>query len=121
MSLGTMHPEVLTAIIAGFSTLMAAYFGFVVNARKNKNDKEVRVKELKETSWEPLVREMKAFFNDQVDHLKGEVQESNAYKSDVADQIHVQRRTIKENQISDVPEIVTWDEWSHRVANKEVG
>lgn len=125
MFLETMHPEVLMTVITGFFTLVAAYFGYLVNSRKNKNEKEVKVKELKEASWEPLVREMKAFFSEQVDHLKGEVDElsedvrkSNAYKTDVATQIHVQRLTIREKKIADIPEIETWDEWFCRVSNK---
>ena len=106
MFLEAMPHEVLTAIVTGLFTIPALYVTWFTTIRKNKNDREIKDKELKAASWVPLVQEMKAFAKEQRDHLQGEIddlrvemQVNNAYKHDVASQIHILRTWSREQNL----------------------
>lgn len=127
MFLEAMPREALTAIITGLFTIPALYVTWFTTIRKNKNDREIKDKELKAASWVPLVQEMKAFAKEQRDHLQGEIddlrvemQVNNAYKHDVASQIRILRTWSKEQDLTDeIPMVNTYDEWYVRYYNSK--
>ena len=127
MFLEAMPREALTAIITGLFTIPALYVTWFTTIRKNKNDREIKDKELKAASWVPLVQEMKAFAKEQRDHLQGEIddlrlemQVNNAYKHDVASQIQILRVWSRDRNLTDViPKVDTYDEWYVRYYNSK--
>lgn len=127
MFLEAMPREALTAIITGLFTIPALYVTWFTTIRKNKNDREIKDKELKAASWVPLVQEMKAFAKEQRDHLQGEIddlrvemQVNNAYKHDVASQIRILRTWSREQDLTDeIPMVSTYDEWYVRYYNSK--
>lgn len=127
MFLEAMPREALTAIITGLFTIPALYVTWFTAVRKNKNDREIKDKELKAASWVPLVQEMKAFAKEQRDHLQGEIddlrvemQVNNAYKHDVASQIRILRTWSREQDLTDeIPMVNTYDEWYVRYYNSK--
>lgn len=109
----------LDIIIPSLFTLVGSYLMYVTATNKNKNDKQLKEKELSGASWLPLVEQMQTFFETQKNHMMSELEDlrmdmqvNNAYKHDVSSQIRVFRSWVKDQGCDyKGPLIETFDEW----------
>lgn len=101
---------VLGIILSG----LCGWWGIRAKAR---SDREVKLTEPAAAQWQPLVKEMKTFFQTQIDGLRREVEglrteieQREAYEVYSTARIYEQRAVIRRKQLH-VPTLMTFPEW----------